>query len=192
MEGATRISTRRGNHRAGAGSVSEFSDQPSLFGTDHVYETIETCVQEYIATEDPFHQQRFLDEAEEMFSHYSTELQGICITHTLSSARNAALTEEEAMIGTIVQKTSQPRRRTDMISRLRETTDILVRGMRETLEGEEGETEEDYLQRAWYAWQVALEKGREFGAQSFGWVALGGIFEAIRKIEEREIGRRIR
>ncbi|KAJ2928805.1 hypothetical protein H1R20_g8302, partial [Candolleomyces eurysporus] len=189
MDGATRISTRR-NQRAG--SVSDFSDHPSVFGTDLIYETIEMCVQEHIATEEPFRQQQFLDEAEEMFLHYSTELQGICITHTLSSARNAALTEEEAMIGTIVQKTSQPRHRSNMISRLRENTDILVRGMRETLEGDDADTEEDFLQRAWYAWQVSLEKGREFGAQSFGWVTLGGIFEAIRKIEEREIARRIR
>lgn len=192
MEGATRISSRR-NRRAGRGAeTSERHPPDTLFGADYIYETIETCVQQFIATEEPFRQQQFLEEAEDMFSRYSTELQGICITHTMSSARNAALTEEEAMIGTIVQKTSQPRRRKDMISRLRENTDILVRGMRETLEGEDEDTEEDFLQRAWYAWQVALEKGRQFGAQSFGWVALGGIFEAIRKIEEREIGRRVR
>lgn len=190
MEGATRIASHRRDRRSGRPNARNQDVEWSVFANDPFYTAIALEVERFIATEEPFGD-RLWNEGEGLFARYTTELQGICITKTLSSARNASLTEEEAMIGTIVEKTSQPRRRKDMISRLRESTDILVRGMREVLEGGEHDTEEDYLQRAWFAWQVALERGREFGAQSFGWVALGAIFEAIRKIDEREIGRRI-
>ena len=35
---------------------------------------------------------------------------------------------------------------------------------------------------------MALDKGSQFGAQSFGWLALGGILEAVGAIQERELG----
>ncbi|KAJ3544942.1 hypothetical protein NMY22_g2621 [Coprinellus aureogranulatus] len=185
LEGATRIAFHRRNRRFSRPDQRNRAVEWSIFANDPVFSAIALEVERFIAINEPFGEQRW-NEGESLFARYTTELQGICITKTLSSARNASLTEEEAMIGTIVQKTSQPRRRKDMISRLRESTDILVRGIREVLEGSEQDTEEDYLQRSWFAWQVALDKGRDFGAQSFGWVALGAIFEAIRKIEERE------
>lgn len=178
MEGATRIASHRRNRRSRRPNQRSQDVEWSIFANDPFYTTIALEVERFIATEEPFGDQLW-NEGESFFARYTTELQGICITKTLSSARDASLAEEEAMIGTIVQRTSQPRRRTDMISRLRESTDILVRGIREVLEGGEHDTEEDYLQRSWFAWQVALEHGREFGAQSFGWVALGAIFEGL-------------
>ena len=183
LAGATHISSK-GNRSGGAQDQQDVG----FFARDFYYDTIERHVQQFISTDEPFGE-RLEEEAEALFMRYSTELQGICITHSLSTSRKASLTEEEAMIGTIIQKTSQPRHRKDVMSRLRESTDILVRGIRECLEGEEGEEEEAFLQRSWYAFQVALRMGRQFGAQSFAWVALGGIFEAIRDIQEREEGR---
>jgi len=87
-------------------------------------------------------------------------------------------------MGTITQATSQPRRRQDMMARLRESTQVLTSELREELGDED--VEERYLRTSWVAWVTALSRGGEFGAQSFGWVALGGIFDAIRRIEERE------
>ena len=78
-----------------------------------------------------------------------------------------------------------------MIARLRDSTGILVRGTRRVLEGGDEDDEEDFLVRSWYAWRVGLDKGREFGAQSFGWVALGATFEAVRRIEETNVAGRI-
>ena len=126
--------------------------------------------------------------AEKLFSQYKAQLQGICVTKSLSSSRHGSLTEEEAFVGTISQRFTDQRRRKDMLSRLRESTDVLVRRIRYTLEGAKGGLGEDFLRRSWCAWQVALNKGSQFGAQSFGWLALGCIFEAIGTIQEREIG----
>lgn len=42
----------------------------------------------------------------------------------------------------------------------------------------------DYLRRSWSAWKVAFARGQEFGAQSFGWVALSCVFDALRKMEK--------
>jgi hypothetical protein len=38
-----------------------------------------------------------------------------CVAHTLSHTRNALLSEGEAVIGTIIAKTSQVRKRADLI-----------------------------------------------------------------------------
>jgi RNA-dependent RNA polymerase len=123
-----------------------------------------------------------------VFDRYVWELRTICHSHTLSSARFASLTEEEAVIGTIVAKCSQPRKRRDLMAKMRDLTDRLVRSVKEEFVGEdEGLTSS--LERAWIAWQVSLMKGKEFGAKSFGWIALGGIFDAVKGIEDAVRGR---
>ncbi|CAA7266596.1 unnamed protein product [Cyclocybe aegerita] len=119
----------------------------------------------------------------QLFSRYTSDFHAICMSFTLSHSRTARLSEEEAIIGTIAQKTSQPRRRKDMMSQLRERTDVLVRAIREDLAGDDTLSHHQSLQRAWIAWELAKAKETTFGAQSFGWVALGSIFEAIREIE---------
>lgn len=179
--GATRIQTH--SRRRNAASNSE--DVTVMLGRRPHFTRIERRVQEFIATEEPFGD-TLEKEAEAIYSQYTSELEAICYQYTLSSSRYASLTEEEALVGTIVQKTSQPRHRADKMAKMREATDILVRGTRETLEGSETATEEDYLQRAWFAWLVSLEKAGQFGGHSFGWVTLGAVFDAIRQIEERE------
>jgi hypothetical protein len=96
------------------------------------------------------------------------------------------LTEEEAMVGTIVAKCSQPRKRRDLMAKLREQTNLLVTGIREDLLGDEDLPLERGLMRGWVAWELSAIHA--FGAKSFGWVALGGVFEAIKDIEERDEG----
>jgi RNA-dependent RNA polymerase len=97
------------------------------------------------------------------------------------------LTEEEAVIGTIVANASQPRKRQDHIAKLREQTDALVRGVREGLSGDEYTEREEYLRRACLAYRLATtftrDRDREFGARSFGWIALGAVFEAVGLVE---------
>ena len=58
------------------------------------------------------------------------------------------LTEEEAVVGTIVQQTPQPRKRKDHMTKLRDQTDLLVKGIRDKLEGDDGDSPEDVLRRA--------------------------------------------
>lgn len=151
---------------------------------DPVFDAVEYRVQDFIDTYGPWETD---DTAliNQLFERYTSELQGICAANTLSHARSALLSEEEAVIGTIMQKSSQPRKRKDMMSSLRESTDVLVRAIREELSGDDDPLEKS-LERAWMAWQLSCTAGKNFGAQSFGWIALGAIFEAIRQIEEEE------
>jgi len=151
---------------------------------DIVRRTVEDRVQLFIDT-------RPLDDvtinyASQLFNRYASELRTLCTTHTLTYSRSSMLTEEEAMIGTIVAKCSQSRKRKDLMAKLREQTNLLVTGIREDLMGDEDLPLEDALMRAWVAWEFSAVEKDVFGAKSFGWVALGGIFEVIKDIEERD------
>ncbi|KAG6813071.1 hypothetical protein H0H92_014130 [Tricholoma furcatifolium] len=119
-----------------------------------------------------------------LFQRYVSELSSICTTYSLSYFR--PLTEEEAVTGTILQKTSQPRLRQDMTAKLRERTEILVRGIRDELAGDHEEYAEEYLYKAQVAWKIAIQNRGIFGGESFGWVALGAIFDAIKEIEDAQ------
>lgn len=151
-------------------------------GDDPVFIAVEDRVLDYIDTD------RLTEviNINDLFDEYAIQLQAICLSHTLSHARMAQLSEEEATVGTIVQKTSQRRKRKDMMAALRESTDVLVRSIREELAGEDGVTNEQYLERSWIAWDFAREKSqlKKFGGESFAWLALGAIFDAIREIDE--------
>jgi len=154
---------------------------------DDLFSVVENHVQEFIDT----NWTRDEDEAasvSQLFDRYALELHGICASSSLSHTRSALISEEEAIVGTIAQKSSQPRKRKDMMAKLREDTDVLVRGIREGLAEGASTT---YLERAWMAWELSVTKTREkeFGAQSFGWVALGAIFDAIRELKESDDNR---
>ncbi|CAL1696034.1 unnamed protein product [Somion occarium] len=122
----------------------------------------------------------------ELFEQYASQLRTICADHTVSNSRDAMLTEEEAVVGTIVAKSSQPRKRKDNMSKMRERTAPLVQGVGQQIEGDEGILLERSLERAWVAFRIANLEQDSFGAKSFGWIALGEIFDAIKKIEESE------
>ncbi|KAF9478036.1 RNA-dependent RNA polymerase [Pholiota conissans] len=191
--------TRRRNHRTRR--RRNVTDQLSGalghldVGTTHndpVFLAVEDRVQEYIDTdrECPAQQRESILQ---LFGSYTSELRGICLANNLSHSRTARLSEEEAVIGTIVQKTSQRRKRKDAMATLRENTDFLVRGVREELAGDQDTSTEEYLERSWIAWEHAFARAgrKEFGEESFGvesfaWVALGAIFDALREIEERQ------
>jgi RNA-dependent RNA polymerase len=178
----------RTHHRREVLEVSEALDRLS-FGQDLIVDTIESRVGEFLDIQDiqdnrsPSSTSQYINQ---IFDRYVSELRVICVANALSHRRSASLTEEEAMIGTIVQKSSQQRKRRDMMSKLREQTDILVRGVREELAGDNDMLPTAHLERAWLAWQRSISEGESFGGKSFGWVALGAVFEAIKEIEESE------
>ncbi|KAI0335366.1 RdRP-domain-containing protein [Cubamyces sp. BRFM 1775] len=122
----------------------------------------------------------------ELFQAYASRLRAICADHTLSNSRTTMLSEEEAVMGTIVAKCSQPRKRKDLMARMREQTAALTSDIRHELAGEDDVPLAKRLRRAWIAFRVATLKEDQFGAQSFGWLALGAIFDAIKEIEEEQ------
>ncbi|KAI0704900.1 RdRP-domain-containing protein [Cytidiella melzeri] len=124
----------------------------------------------------------------DLFGNYKSQLQSICADHTLSNAKNAMLTEEEAVVGTIVAKCSQPRKRKDLMSKMREQTANLVDDTQAEIAGEDGILPQKRLERAWVAYRLAVLEGEEetFGARSFAWVALGEVFDAIKVIEKAD------
>lgn len=70
------------------------------------------------------------------------------------------------------------------MSQVREQTATLVSGVRAEITGGDDGPVETSLQRAWIAYRLASMEGDAFGARSFAWIALGGIFDAIKEIEE--------
>lgn len=63
---------------------------------------------------------------------------------------------------------------------------MLVNDMRHELEGEEETPFDVVLRRFWTAFRIAGMGKKAFGERSFGWLALGGIFEVIKDFEEQE------
>ena len=120
----------------------------------------------------------------ESLGRYSIELQGICACNAIQRRKDAMLSEEEAVIGTIVAKCPQRRRRKDAIAQLREQTKYLVKWVRDELSGDDDTSQYDWLKTAWAAWKVSRHLKDRFGAHSYGWIALGEIFDAMKAIEQ--------
>lgn len=72
------------------------------------------------------------------------------------------------------------------MSQMREKTASIVGSVKGEIAGDDEVPSEISLHRAWIAYRVAAMEEDTFGARSFGWVALGCIFEAIKEIEEEE------
>ena len=123
------------------------------------------------------------DHALSIFERYTVELKTICASHTISYRRDAILTEEEAAVGTIIARTSQPRHRRDMISKLRDQMDLQVKGIRNELVSEEDGLKTK-LSKAWVLWRVTQGERESMGARTLGLIALGLIFDTIKEIEE--------
>lgn len=151
-----------------------------------VFDLVERRVRRFLDTEGPW-DPSVTDEVARLFKRFSAEFTSIAANHSLSH-RNIMLSEEEVLTGTITQKTSQPRSRKEQMTKVRESTDTLVKGVRLELEGDEDRTLEDYLKYAWLAWELSFveAKKEKFGAKSFGWLALGVIFDAMKQIEEHD------
>lgn len=121
-----------------------------------------------------------------LFRWYVDELTYICSTHTLSNTPGVRLLEEEVVVGTILAKCSQRRWRKDRMYRMRLHASTLVRNIREELleatQGGRPHTRDELLlglEKAWAAWDLGVRKDKEFGASSFGLLALGMIFDCL-------------
>ena len=158
--------------------------QPTDYEANDLLQEVALRVQEHINV--GRYDDDVVAEIWEMYTRYVSELRTICADHTLSYAKNAMLSEEEVMVGTIVAQCSQPRRRRDLMSQMREQATALVDGVRSDLSGEEGTLPEKSLERAWVAFRLAEIEEDTFGARSLAWIAMGETFEAIRVIEESE------
>lgn len=183
------LSRRPRRQRSNERTVNELSNamDNNLSMTDDAYDVIQIVrgrINEFIDIPRQFPAE-MMEQVEGLFQRYVSGLTSICNTFSLSY--NRPLTEGEAVVGTIVQKTSQPRLRQDMTAKLREHTDILVRGIREELEGGDDEDPEEYLRRAWASWELSILSRNLFGGESFGWVSIGAIFDAIKEIEAIEL-----
>ncbi len=139
-------------------------------------------VAEFIAVDNPNSESVKL--AIESLDRYSIELQGICACNSIQRHKAATLSEEEAVIGSIVAKCSQRRMRKDAISQLREQTSFLVKYVRDELSGDDDSSQHDWLATAWTAWKVSRNLKDRFGAHSYGWIALSEMFDAIKAIEK--------
>ncbi|KAJ7766875.1 RNA dependent RNA polymerase-domain-containing protein [Mycena metata] len=125
-----------------------------------------------------------------MFRKYAAELRYISMTHTLTDAPGVNLLEAEIVIGTILAKCAQKRWRGDCIYRLKYHAQTLVRDiqkliwLREKNSEQSAESLQVAIQRAWKAWDFSVRHEREFGAKSFGMIALGITFDCLELLEK--------
>jgi hypothetical protein len=185
------IERHSGLHRKGRGYIKmkDLDELETTFNAFNltnargsIFSVVEKRVEEHIGTEAAHDvDKEQIGFIARLYQCYAAELRAICTSNMI--ARTSPLSEAEAVIGTVAQKTSQPRKRKQLISKVREDTNILVRGIREDLVGNDSVNAEQNLQRAWTAWKFAVSQGKTFGARSFAWIALGAIFEAIEGFE---------
>jgi RNA-dependent RNA polymerase len=127
-------------------------------------------------------------EIRNIFRFYVDELAYICLTHTLTSTNDVRLQEEEIVVGTILAKCSQRRWRKDRMHRMRTHSQVLVqevqRGFMNNLDNAPAEQIQKGLTKAWNAWDFSLRHSKNFGANSFGLIALGIIFDCLEKLGE--------
>jgi hypothetical protein len=136
----------------------------------------------------------------ELFQRYLNELRYICATHTLSNVASTRLTEEEVVIGTILAECSQRRWRKDRIARMKTHSRVLrtniEHGIFKDVKSAQ-HTRADLLaglERAWATWCFSVRyRGRagtdgedapgQFGANSFGLIALALLFALVEQLE---------
>lgn len=129
-----------------------------------------------------------------IFIRYVHELHFICATHTLSHRPEVHLTEEEVVAGTILAQCSQKSWRKSRTHNMHVHTSALVHDIqREILQIttsnlQKASCEElmNALQRAHFAWELGAREGENFGGNSFGFIALGIIFDCIDALDQRK------
>lgn len=154
--------------------------------------TIDTRISQFTSMTSLLRQsdREVIQEVLDLFHGYVQTLQIICTSYSLTKS---TLTEAEIVVGTIVAKTTQPHMRKEYMSSMREQATELVGDVREGLagnrDGDAGHERStgDYhntLCRAWLAYKISRMRRDSFGARSFKLLALGEIFDAIKRIEE--------
>jgi len=121
-------------------------------------------------------------EVQSIFKRYASELQYIAVAHTLSEVGGKALSEAEIVMGTILGTSSRKRERKAKVYRMYTHAEALVKGVGRDLRGT-GDDGFDHrlrlINRAWKAWELSQELGGKFGANSFGLIALGVLFDCL-------------
>ena len=127
-----------------------------------------------------------------LFAQYSRELQYIRVTHTLSENPDIELTEEEIVVGTIIANCTDMRWHRERKFRMRQHVDMLVAETRQRLmpaasnpdatEDEDQSRLKTLLQDTWEAWAWSLRHANQEGSSSFGLIALGIIFDALKRL----------
>ena len=120
---------------------------------------------------------------EDLHARYASEMQFICVTHSVSTSSNTQLSEEEVVLGTILAKCSQPCWREDCSHRMRMHAETLVNYLRVQIIGilspPTVEQLSDGLRHAWAMWSWGQYHREEPFIQSFSLVALGLILELL-------------
>lgn len=121
---------------------------------------------------------------EKTFVRYVSELNYICVTHTLSNTPGVKLLEAEVVAGTILAKCSQKRMRSDRIYRMRLHASTLAMDVQRDFKGRVQDKESmdmwiTGLGRAWRAWEFSQKFNDKFGANSFGFIALGVVLDCL-------------
>jgi hypothetical protein len=160
--------------------------------TDKLFHGIKSYVAQYM---DGNREHDDLSEIHEMFLRYCTDLQRICSMHNLSRSKSHLLSEEEAVVGTILSSTTvSSSTRNDHIRKLREETDVIVRGIYDVLYGAHF-TPKQYIVRAFCSFRLATvysqQKNPVFGAKSFWLVTLGTMLDATSEILKEEASNKI-
>ncbi|KAJ7481232.1 RNA dependent RNA polymerase-domain-containing protein [Mycena galericulata] len=125
-----------------------------------------------------------------IFHKYSDELRYISSTHTVTNAPGIKLLEAEIVVGTILAKCTQKRWRSDCIFRMRYHASTVVRDIQKQILPREKDSDvspeklQAGLTRAWSAWDFSLRHETEFGAKSFGLIALGLIFDCLELLKQ--------
>ncbi|KAG8753682.1 hypothetical protein FRC12_011463 [Ceratobasidium sp. 428] len=116
-----------------------------------------------------------------LFSWYTSELNHICVSHTVSSESSERVSEVEVMLGTVLEPSDTGR----FVDRMKRLTGDLTTFVRLELRGGKDGDPYDWLARAWRAYQMTSDLGdMTFGAFSFSWIALGSVFDALNKLDE--------
>ncbi|KAJ6531309.1 RNA dependent RNA polymerase-domain-containing protein [Mycena capillaripes] len=120
-----------------------------------------------------------------IFRKYADELRYISATHTLTTQPGVNLLEAEIVAGTILAKCAQKRWRSDCIYRMRYHATTVIRDIQKQMLPREKDSDNSVeslqagLKRAWNAWDFSVRHEKEFGAKSFGLIALGLIFDCL-------------
>ena len=121
-----------------------------------------------------------------IFRRYVDELQYICATHTISNTPGVRLLEAEVVTGTILAKCSQKRWRKDRMYRMRLHASTLVRDVQRQFVESFGTADHFQLtyglEKAWQGWTLSQRCGDTFGANSFGLISLGVVFDCLDKL----------